>query len=61
MLRISVTRPLPPRPRRMIHEELQRVFGGYVATCDGNCATYCDCCDGYACTNQKCVFTPPAG
>ena len=59
MLRISVTRLLPPRSRRLTPDELHRVFGGGVsAACDSKtCSTFKDCCDGYACTNQKCEFT----
>ena len=59
MLRISVTRQLPPRSRRLTPDELHRVFGGGIsAECDSRtCSNACDCCDGYACTNQKCVFT----
>jgi hypothetical protein len=57
MLRISVTRALPPRSRRLAPEELQRVFGGSGASCDGSCQSYKDCCDGYACNNNKCEFT----
>jgi len=58
MLRISVSHSLPLRSRRLTPNEVQHVFGGGTAGCDNKtCGSYKDCCDGYACNNQKCEFT----
>ena len=60
MLRISVTRQLPPRSRRLTPDELHRVFGGGIsAECDSKT---CSTVQVIAVTatrvpNQKCVFT----
>jgi len=56
MLRISLSHPLPPRPRQLTPDELQRVFGG-CGTLDNPCLKPEDCCDGYGCDWAKCYKT----
>ena len=56
MLRISVSHPLPRRPRALAVDELSRVFGGclkyYVS-----CVKDADCCENtarYGCVGGVC-------
>ena len=46
MLRISVSHPLPPRPRQLTPDELKRVFGGCIANLNEYCGVPSDCCVG---------------
>ena len=59
MLRISLTRPLPARPRAVTLDELNRVFGG-CANLWAACVKDSDCCPrapdkgfaNYGCVSQ---------
>jgi|SoimicmetaTmtLPB_FD_contig_31_37375984_length_274_multi_3_in_0_out_0_1 hypothetical protein len=63
MLRISLARPLPARPRRLGADELERVFGGCNQD-GGSCSKDTDCCGSsqpnttYGCGNGVCFSAP---
>jgi len=54
MLRISVSHPLPPRPRRLTPDEVSRVFGG-CTNLGGGCTKDDECCgSGWDITVNEC-------
>ena len=60
MLRISVSHPLPPRPRPLTANELSRVFGGCIANLNEYCGVDSDCCAGLICdpSHKICKESP---
>jgi len=57
MPRVSVSRPLPPRPRALGDLELSRVFGGCLHLGEF-CMSDKDCCDGgntLTCASDYCA------
>jgi len=50
--------PLPPRPRPLTRDELQRVFGG-CNTSGQSCQSSKDCCAYHYCETGKCAKGTP--
>jgi len=54
MLRISLSHPLPPRPRPLTADQVKKVFGGCNSE-GGACSSSKDCCQYYHCESGKCI------
>lgn len=58
MLRISMTHPLPARPRPLTADQMKDVYGGCNTT-GGACGSSKDCCQYYYCETGKCAAGIP--